>query len=194
MLLKEIKITDKDSKKLFIDKCISLVAKLDFSNIYKRRLYENIPLFFFLMLPGWLVQLCRNECYLKAFKWCKGISPEGSSIFKWYKALCHSESYLWGYMKLYVRTYTGEITFLSLCLYPRLYPETLGHGLGISPSSSYGMTDSKLLKSLKRFSFRIVFKWARTSNLELKLIAQSLEIWNSLQKAFQNCLIFRIGI
>lgn len=61
MLLKEIKITDKYSKKLFIEKCISLVAKLDFSNIYKRRLYENIPLFFY---ASWMVGTTVQEWML----------------------------------------------------------------------------------------------------------------------------------
>lgn len=155
VLLKGIKTTDNDSKKvLFIEKCIILAAMLDFSNLYKRRLYENV--LFFSTLPRWKkqrdenVQLCTNECYLKPLQLCKGKFLEGSSIFKWCKALCCSESYLWGYMKFYVRMYTGEMTFLSLCLYPRLYSETFGHGLGFSLSRSYGMTDQKLLKSLKR--------------------------------------------
>lgn len=64
--------------------------------------------------------------------------------------------------------YTGKMTFL--------YSETFGHGLGFSLSSSYGMTDQKLLKSLERLLLKIALKWARTSNLQLKLMSQSLEI------------------
>lgn len=46
MLLKGIKTTDNDSKKaLSIEKCIILAATLDFSNLYKRRLYENVLFF-----------------------------------------------------------------------------------------------------------------------------------------------------
>lgn len=75
VLLKEIKTTANDSKQgLFIEKHIILVAKLHFSIIYKRRLYENIFLS--------LVQLCLNECCPKPLQLCRSKFPEGSSIFE----------------------------------------------------------------------------------------------------------------
>lgn len=78
-------------------------------------------------------------------------------------------------MKLYARMYTGQMTFLSLCLYPRLYSETFGHGLGFSLSSSYGMTDQKLLKSLKRLLSLLELRSSEPGLvIELKLMSRKL--------------------
>lgn len=53
--------------------------------------------------------------------------PQKAAVSKWCKALCHSESYLWGYMILHVRMYTSEITFyLCACilgLIQRIWPQ-----------------------------------------------------------------------
>lgn len=81
-----------------------------------------------------------------------------------------------------------------LCAYIPGYIQRLVASLEFSPSRSYGMRDQKLLKSLKRLLLKILLWWARTYNLQLQLMSQSLEIWNSLQEAFQTCLICRIVI